>query len=346
MTITQSVPGEFERQSALILGSNELIYVYPELNLEIIRALVGSIPIIALIQSEEHRRWAITQMSDWGLPAHEIQFYSVPGSSMWVRDYGPNFVKVDNGDVVMIDAAYSAKTCAPDDAFPQQLGALLRVPVINAPLTLDGGNMLSNGRGRCVTSNLLANANVARGYTLQQTGMMLRQYYGFDRWTYLPPLVREPTGHIDMFATFTAPDTIVVGSLDPAEDAQNAALLDENARVLASSSTPDSPLRVVRMPMPHHRDGRWRTYTNVIYANGTLLVPVYPDVDPEPHAIFDLYQQLLPGWRIVGIRADGLINNRGSLHCVSINIPWLEDRFDPPALPARGTRRSPTPAHA
>ena len=33
--------------------------------------------------------------------------------------------------------------------------------------------------------------------------------------------------------------------------------------------------------MPPHDDGRWRTYTNVVYANGTLLVPTYPGFCPE-----------------------------------------------------------------
>ncbi len=40
-------------------------------------------------------------------------------------------------------------------------------------------------------------------------------------------------------------------------------------------------MQVVRIPMPSHKDGNWRTYTNVIYANGVVLVPQYPDADAE-----------------------------------------------------------------
>jgi hypothetical protein len=43
------------------------------------------------------------------------------------------------------------------------------------------------------------------------------------------------------------------------------------------------------------------------------------------------YARLLPDWEIVGIDAATVINNRGSLRCVSINIPWLEHVFPAPS---------------
>jgi agmatine/peptidylarginine deiminase len=127
-----------------------------------------------------------------------------------------------------------------------------------------------------------------------------------------------------MFATFTAPNVAVVGSYDRTEDPDNSDILNDAARVLAGQKTPHGDMKVVRIPMPPHADGIWRSYTNVIFANGVLLVPQYPDVSPElDKKALEVYAGLLPDWKIVGIDARTLITKRGALHCVSINVPAL-----------------------
>ena len=64
--------------------------------------------------------------------------------------------------------------------------------------------------------------------------------------------------------------------------------------------------------MPPKNDGVWRTYTNVVYANGVLLVPIYPGTDEQGqfHALAT-FAELLPGWRIVGVNSNKLIEFDG-----------------------------------
>jgi agmatine/peptidylarginine deiminase len=63
------------------------------------------------------------------------------------------------------------------------------------------------------------------------------------------------------------------------------------------------------------------TYTNVVYANGVLLVPKYGDVDDAGHAnAVGIYQQLLPDWKIVSVESSGWLALKGSLHCVTKNL--------------------------
>jgi agmatine/peptidylarginine deiminase len=77
--------------------------------------------------------------------------------------------------------------------------------------------------------------------------------------------------------------------------------------------------------MPGHEDGAWRSYTNVIFAGDTLLVPAYPDASPEmDREALDVYRKLLPERRVVPIDASSLIRKNGSLHCISINVPKLD----------------------
>ena len=81
-------------------------------------------------------------------------------------------------------------------------------------------------------------------------------------------------------------------------------------------------MRVHRIPMEPGSDGVWRSYTNVIYANGVLLVPSFTDADQARQAkAMALYSRLLPGWKIESISCDSLCRNEGLLHCIARNIP-------------------------
>jgi len=326
------MPADFEKQSAILLGCNELLPYHPRVLVEVCAALIDKIALIGLVDSEEQRKHVITLLCDWGLPAHLLHFISLPVKGMWVRDYGPAFVRGRGGDITILDAEYLEADRPEDDKAPSELAALLRLPVSPVPLICEGGNLLSNGHGLCLTTSVLAARNAGRGYSVKQTNEILAQYYGFREITVLKPLLSEPTGHIDMFATFVSPSVVVVGQYDPKIDPVNADVLDENARILAGCRTSFGPLRVVRIPMPSNRGGVWKTFTNVIYANGTLIMPTYGAAEAEAQKeAMATYARLLPDWDIVGIDAATVINNRGSLRCVSINIPWLEHVFPAPS---------------
>ena len=48
---------------------------------------------------------------------------------------------------------------------------------------------------------------------------------------------------------------------------------------------------VKRIPMPPKWGDDWRSYTNVIFANGTLLMPSFSDVDPAlEQKVMEIYQ--------------------------------------------------------
>lgn len=324
------LPGDFERQSAILLGCNELLPYHPQAMVDVISALIDRIPIIALVEDEEQRRQLVTLLCDWGVPAHLLHFISLPVKGMWVRDYGPSFVRTRAHGITILDADYIEADRPVDDNAPTELANLLKVPVVKVPLTYEGGNLITNGQGLCVTTRMLVSRNAFRGYDEAAVRSTLQKYYGLDQCVVLDPLISEPTGHIDMFATFVAPNIVVVGSYDTHVDPVNADILDANAARLAATQTRWGPLQVVRVPMPSNHGSIWRTFTNVIYANDTILVPRYPHIDEDLYEkAAQTYASLLPGWDVVGIDTSTIILKRGALRCVSLNIPWLDDRFVP-----------------
>lgn len=322
VSATKCMPADFERQSAILLGANELFPHHPQVLTDLAKVLIERIPLIAVINGETQRRDLLAALCDWGLPAHRLRCVFSPAIGLWVRDYGPTFVRSEDR-VQILDAEYYYPGRSTDDHFPSDFADLLGVEARDVPLYVEGGNILSNGKGMGLCSTALLARNAAR-YGPKDALSMLAGNYGFKTVFGLKPLIKGKTAHVDMFATFTSADTLVVGRYDPADDAENARLLDETEKVLKGSDTGVGPLKIERIPMPPHGDGVWRTYTNVIFANDAVVVPTYAGVDPglERDAL-DTYRRLLPGREILPVEATSLAKTGGVLRCVSLNVPDL-----------------------
>jgi agmatine/peptidylarginine deiminase len=316
------VPGEFEHQDALLLGVNELLDLHPQTLVDIIKAIDGRLQIVALIGRSEQESKARRLLEAHHVATHNLHFFLWPAVSMWVQDFGPQ--QLVNGDVRIIDFEYQHTGREAENQLPMAFAATFGMKIAHCHLALEGGNYLSNGQGLCISSAALIEQNRVRNYDLNAVATVLKNEFRFKQWSYLMPIIGEETGHLDMFLTITDPSTVVLASYDPAQDQGNAERMDANAKTLQSVVLEGRPLRILRIKSPPQRDGIWRTYTNVIFANGVLLVPQYPDYSPVLDRLaIETYQQALPNWKIVGINASSIIHQRGSLHCISLNLPSM-----------------------
>ncbi len=335
------VPGEFEHQEAVLL-SWPLLHRSPDLPAaqrrdelddiccDIVRALQHDTRVLVLASKDFARERITNVLSEANLPPGSVEFLSVPANYNWIRDYGPVCLRLPNGSHTLVDADYcTTRLVNPhpqEDRVPKVMGEQLGARVVHAPITIQHGNLLSNGRGLCITTQLPLMQNRARGYTEEDVTRVFHEYYGAKRVLFLEGMLGERTGHVDMFAAFTAPDTVVVGQYAKESDPINAAILDRNAARLAALEPPYGPLRVVRIPMPRrpqfdNGDQWWPTHTNVVFGNGKLLVPIYPGLDPGVEAtVMSVYRQLLPEREVIGIDAAPLLSGGGSLHCITANL--------------------------
>lgn len=317
------MPGEFEKIDALMLGVNELIEFHPETLAEIVAALAGQTRIVALVSKPEQEERTTELLRSRGLSTDTITFFLWPAESMWVQDFGPQVV-VD-GDARVIDFEYEVPGREVENQLPMAFAATFGLKITHCHLAMEGGSYLSNGRGLCISSTNLIDQNKARGHDLQAVGRLLNRHFGFEKWSYVLPLIGETTGHIDLFLTVGGPSTVLLASYDPDEDRDNAERMDANAQLLAGIVTDDGrPLEIIRIPQPAARDGCWRSYTNVIYGNGVVIVPQFPDFCPElDREALAIYRRAFPKRRVVGIDSSKIITKRGGLHCLSLSIPSL-----------------------
>jgi agmatine/peptidylarginine deiminase len=331
---------EFESQDAILVSWNADDEGVEEALAAIVSAVHRNLQVIVLTPDDEYLRSAMQCFSLAGIPRASVRYVRARVDTIWTRDYGPASIRAADGTFAIIDADYETGARTHDDHLPAAIAPILGLSSIHVPLTIEGGNLLSNGHGLGIATTKLRDANLLRGYAEERLRGLLRDVYGFSQTVLLEPLDGEPTGHVDMFATFVSPHVVVVGEYDPAVDPVNADVLDRNAERLAAVRTPWGRLRVVRVPMPPSGPDVWRTYTNVLYANGTLLVPSYPGITPDyEQEALDVFRQLLPGWRIVPVDCNQLIALGGGIHCITMNlsrIGRLPRAVEPHELPGAG----------
>jgi len=325
--VKNSIRAEFNPQSALLIGANELVKYHQSVFKDVARAIQGCIPIIGFVNDDDEAELGQELLNKADVPIHAVLFVKHPLDSMWIRDFGPLFARWSDGNVKVVHAMYDNPDKndprTRDDALATYIGRVLKIEVERIPLILEGGNILSNGDGLMVTSTRVIDRPENRRYTIQQIGNLLQTYLGCRTWVCLRSMEGEPTGHIDFCLTFLRRNLVVVGRYDKAYDPVNAAILDEMAKTLAGQTTSMGPMVVERIPMPPRtEEGDWRSYCNVLIINGIILMPSYAGVDPALEAqARETYMRLMPSWKVVPIVSDTLVKKRGILHCIGITVP-------------------------
>ncbi len=255
----------------------------------------------------------------------DIEWIFAPTDSIWMRDYGPQFVNVRDDDEVqggVVNLSYYPNRRR-DDSFPVHYGAESDTPVYSPGLFLEGGNFQADARGRCVVSEALYGSNSDDEEAIEA----LEDYFGCAEVIVVPRLEGERTGHVDMWLKLLDDDKAIVGDYRyeghdslGSLDARNADVLDEVAAVVAEAG-----YEVTRIPMPptysHGVSDRvFPSYTNSVFANHALLVPVY-GVDSDELAV-GVYEELLPEHiEVIPIDASDVINYGGALHCITVEHP-------------------------
>ncbi len=244
------IPGEFERQAAVVLSwKSEELPILGTL-LEIAELAAKKATVIVLVNSAEEREHAETAFRMARIDVKRVRFLEAPVDTIWARDFGPVVVRNADGSAHFVDSDYDDGDRPQDDNIPPVLASAIGAKCVRSLLTIEGGNLLSNGAGLCLTTSKTVADNVIRGYEDTQITPLCKNIFQCREVAVLEPLVGEPTGHVDMFATFTSPQTVVVGRMNPLADPVNAAVLDRNAKTLSQVRTPNGLLHVERIPMP------------------------------------------------------------------------------------------------
>lgn len=306
----------------------------PPVYAELIRHLVRAEEVNINVWNAEMEMCVRNALTDLGTPLDRVRFHHFPAYEPWCRDHGPIFVvRERNGqrERAIVDWGYNAwgNKYPPydlDDAIPQRVARLRKLPLFSPDIVMEGGSIEVNGRGTLLTTEAcLLNPNRNPHLSKAEIEQYLRDYLGVTNILWLGEgIVGDDTdGHIDDLSRFVNPTTVVtVVEEDPAD--ANYQILQDNLHRLRTLRDQDGrPLNIVELPMPgvvEHQGQRLpASYANFYIANAVALMPTYRHVN-DAQAL-DILQRLFLERRVIGIDSTELIWGLGSFHCITQQEP-------------------------
>ncbi len=270
-----------------------------------------------------------------------VVFVSQPNNSLWIRDYGANTAYMNDVDsLFLLDWKYNRPTRLQDDSIPRRYARELDLNLVQTTLAPNrvvhtGGNFMADGFGTAFSSNLILDENTDK--TEAQIDAIMENYMGIDRYIKMEILPYDGIHHIDMHMKLLDEETLLWaqypnGVADgPQIEANLLYVLDNFNSVFG---TPYKVVRVVAPPdysgngtpiYPNNSSADYRTYSNSVFVNKTVLLPVYEG--PFDTTAVRIYQENLPGYRIVPIDCRDIIGASGAIHCIThsvgVNDPLL-----------------------
>ncbi|MEE2786256.1 MAG: agmatine deiminase family protein [Myxococcota bacterium] len=291
-------------------------------------------PVWLLTESTAQSDTLRRQLADAGARVDNIRFFEYLHEAFWTRDFGPWSLVGPRGNVSFFDPKYYP-TRYRDDATPPLLAEYYGLDVVRPRLSAEGGNMMANGSGLCVTTTRLTYNNPP--LFSFQLNERLERWLGCRRTVYLEPLDGERTGHIDVFAKFLGPDVVVVAQYDPVADPANARIADDAAKTLGEVRLADDrPLTILRVPTPATQPGLYRSYTNALLTSRAIYVPTYTGAAAFNEGALGVYRAHFSGdIEVVPIDATQLIELGGAIHCstMQVHLEAAPTTLDPAFVP-------------
>ncbi|MCX8010714.1 MAG: agmatine deiminase family protein, partial [Ignavibacteria bacterium] len=270
-----------------------------------------------------------------GVPIKNLKFIQAQYNSVWSRDYGPWTVYSDVIDsLYIIDWIYN-RPRPYDDLIPSVFANKYNYPLYQttvAPnnLTHTGGNFMTDGHGTGFSSKLVLQENSSK--TEAQIDSIMKNFMGINRFIKMDNLPYDKIHHIDMHMKLLDEETLLVGQYP--EGIADGPQIELNLQYVLNNFKTcfGRNFKVIRIPMPPdaqgrypHQGGDYRTYTNSVFVNKTVIVPTY-ELKYDTTAL-RIYREALPGYNIVGINSNQMISASGAIHCITKEIGVKEPIF-------------------
>ncbi|MFI5238090.1 MAG: agmatine deiminase family protein, partial [Ignavibacteriales bacterium] len=165
-----------------------------------------------------------------------------------------------------------------------------------------------------------------------QIDEIMNKFLGIDRYIKMDNLPYDVIHHIDMHIKLLDEETLLVGEYPPG--IADGPQIEANLQYVINNFQTcfGKEFKVVRIPMPSDQNGQYppngqyRTYTNSMFVNKTIIVPTY-EYQYDTTAL-RIYRDAMPGYNVVGINCNSIIGSLGAIHCIMkevgvVNPIWI-----------------------
>lgn len=338
LTVNPRLPAEWEIQDGVLLAwphegtdwaemLNEVRPVFAEIIRNISR-------FERVLLTAPNPRSAAEYLVAAGIDLKNVTICEIPNNDTWARDFGPITV-IFNEKPVLLDFGFNGWglkfPANHDNLISKRLKeqGILKPNLNTIGLVFEGGSIESDGLGTLLTTaECLLSPNRNPQLSKSDIEQALASLVGARRilWLNNGWLAGDDTdSHVDTLARICPDNTIVYQACNNGcdEHFETLNLMEEE---LKSFTAPDgSPYKLLPLPWPKARFDKDAhrlpaTYANFLVINGAVLVPTYRDPENDQRAL-ELIGQAFPGRETIGIDCLPLLEQHGSLHCVTMQLP-------------------------
>ncbi len=302
---------------------------------QLVKALALTQSVVIICYDIKQREQIQNRLTHAQVNLPRVRFFILPSNDVWTRDYGP--ITLLNGPKLKILKFHfnGWGNKYPADYDNQVLielvdqGFLPQAELSLVDFTLEGGSIEVDGQGTLLTTKkCLLSKTRNPDFDQKQIEKILQDSLNINRVLWLEEgyIAGDDTdGHIDTLARFVNEDTICFVQCEDSTDEHFYHLkeMHKELKFLKNGQGLSYQLVALPSPAPIHSivDGRRlpATYANFLIANRVVLLPFYND--PQDHVAQQILQNCFRDREVIGIPSRSLIENYGSLHCITMQIP-------------------------
>lgn len=281
------------------------------------------------VDTPAQQRFATRYLQANGVPTSHIAWVVENTDSVWMRDYGPQYIYDQGGTGWGVADFHYYDSRPVDDDTPVYIADTSTVPRVNRQseevVYTEGGNINVDGLGFATYSERTYSRNP--GVPTDVIDARIVSALRATSTLVLEDPSLDATGHVDMFTKILNTDTVLVAQYD--SDEVDYQILEDAATAFGNATNgAGRPWKVVRVRQPDVYYTSFvlpvvRTYTNSLIVNNVVIVPTYGIPDDE--GALKLYRGIFPDKEIVPINAEDIIESAGSWHCVTMEFPDPEN---------------------
>ena len=290
--------------------------------------------LLIICSDTRHQDHVNRQLESGNVEPGAVRFAITRTDDTWVRDYGPIAVS-RNGRLELHDFTFDGwggkYPAGTDNQVSRTLydsGCFARSEYRREQLVLEGGSIDTDGNGTLLTTTrCLLESGRNPGFDRARLEAWLGEHLGIEQilWLEHGELAGDDTdAHVDMLARFCSPGTIAYSSCNDPGDEHYAPLAAMEQQLQTFRTREGLPYELVPLPLPQAvRDESGRrlpaSYANFLIINGAVLVPVYDD--PADAMALAALAGCFPGRTLEPLNCLPLIQQNGSLHCATMQLP-------------------------
>jgi agmatine/peptidylarginine deiminase len=336
---TWRLPAEWEPQDGVLLAwPHEDTDWAPNLRavergyVELIGSITRSERVLLLAPDAAIESRARAMLAEGGADLARVAFARLEYDDTWLRDSGPVTLR-DHESFVLLDFAFTGWGgkfgASRDDRVVEHLhaaktfGAAKRERI---DFALEGGAIECDGLGTILTTFRCLKQ---RHPDLDAPAMAetLKRHLNAERVLILQHGYLEgddTDAHIDTLARFASASHIVYQGCDVPGDAHYTELAMMAGELAKLRTVDGAAYALSALPWPRPistSDGRRlaASYANFLIVNGAVLMPSYGD--PADDGAARVLAEAFPGREVVRVNCRALIEQNGSLHCVTMQLP-------------------------